>query len=290
MLHHHNHTSIKPARVVILGSSGFIAQAIQRKLTEHKIPTLPLSRLDLDLTNSSASERLSSLLLPTDSLLFVAAKAPVKNDAMMLENLVMAKCVDEALQRSEIQHLVYISSDAVYADGTEPLHEGSCAQPTSLHGIMHLSREIMLRNAWHGPLCILRPTLVYGNGDPHNGYGPNRFLRLAKRGEDIVLFGEGEELRDHVWVEDVAEITWQAILRKSSGTLNIATGTVISFKAIAELILNLVGSASRLKGSQRVGPMPHNGYRAFGTESICRAFPEFHYRLLSDYLMNEINN
>ena len=28
-------------------------------------------------------------------------------------------------------------------------------------------------------LCIVRPTLVYGANDPHNGYGPNKFIRLA---------------------------------------------------------------------------------------------------------------
>ena len=47
-------------------------------------------------------------------------------------------------------------------------------------------------------LAILRPTLIYGAGDPHNGYGPNRFRRLAATGKPIILFGEGEERRDHV--------------------------------------------------------------------------------------------
>jgi nucleoside-diphosphate-sugar epimerase len=41
-------------------------------------------------------------------------------------------------------------------------------------------------------------------GDPHNGYGPNRFRRLAAAGQEIVLFGGGEERRDHVLVDDVA--------------------------------------------------------------------------------------
>jgi len=48
------------------------------------------------------------------------------------------------------------------------------------------------------PLAILRPTLVYGAGDPHNGYGPNRFRRLASANQPIVLFGEGEERRPAV--------------------------------------------------------------------------------------------
>ena len=49
---------------------------------------------------------------------------------------------------------------------------------------------------------ILRPTLIYGEGDPHNGYGPNKFMRLAKKNEDILLFGKGEELRDHININE----------------------------------------------------------------------------------------
>ena len=69
---------------------------------------------------------------------------------------------------------------------------------------MHLVREVMLRSALTAPLAILRPTLLYGAADPHNGYGPNRFRRLAAAGQDIVLFGEGEEQRDHVLI-----VTWE---------------------------------------------------------------------------------
>ena len=54
-------------------------------------------------------------------------------------------------------------------------------------------------------LCIVRPTLVYGEGDPHNGYGPNRFIKLIKK-KPIELFGRGEELRDHVWINDVSRL------------------------------------------------------------------------------------
>ncbi len=73
---------------------------------------------------------------------------------------------------------------------------------------------------------MLRPTLIYGAADPHNGYGPNRFCRLAAAGEEIVLFGEGEERRDHVAVEDVAEIAFRVLMRRSRGVLNLATGDV----------------------------------------------------------------
>jgi nucleoside-diphosphate-sugar epimerase len=136
----------------------------------------------------------------------------------------------------------------------------------------------MLRTAAGAiPLAILRPTLVYGAGDPHNGYGPNKFRRQANRGEPIVLFGEGEEVRDHVDVDDIARITSLVLDRRSSGVLNIATGNVASFRTVAEKVAALAPRRVAITGSPRNGPMPHNGYRPFDPAATIAAFPEFRY-------------
>jgi len=148
-----------------------------------------------------------------------------------------------------------------------------------------LAREVMLRAACKGPLCFLRPTLIYGVEDPHNGYGPNRFIRQLKKGEDILLFGEGEEKRDHVWIQDVAELTCRVLCHQSTGSLNIATGTVVSFHEIAEQIIQLAPNSSQIKGSVRSGPMPHNGFRPFDPTATKIAFPDFSYTQLSDGLV-----
>ena len=286
LLNHLFNVSTKPTRVVILGSAGFVASAVQRRLEALGAPLLAVPRTKLDLMSKDAGERLAALLRPDDALLFVAAKAPVKTEAMLIENLRMGKAVCEALGRTPVNHAIYISSDAVYADSNHPLTERSCAQPGSLHGVMHLAREVMLANAWEGSLCLLRPTLIYGAGDPHNGYGPNRFLRLAAAGEDIVLFGEGEERRDHVWVEDVAEIVSRVLFRRSTGILNIATGEVLSFHEIAEQLVRMVPRSSlQIKGSPRIGPMPHNGYRPFDVAATYETFPDFRYTALREGLI-----
>lgn len=289
MLKHLHTEPVLPNRVVILGAGGFVSSASQQRLEALNIPLLALTQAMLDLTHIDAVQKLASILQPNDTLLFVAAKAPVKSEAMLIENLRMAESVCEALKMAPVKHLVYISSDAVYADSNTPLTESSCAQPGSLHGVMHLAREVMLANAWQGPLCFLRPTLIYGKDDPHNGYGPNRFLRLAAQGEDIVLFGEGEERRDHVWVEDVAEVICRALLHGSTGILNIASGKIISFREIAELAVQLSSRNSTIKGTQRVGHMPHNGYRSFNVSSSYTAFPDFYYVSISDGLKEIMN-
>jgi UDP-glucose 4-epimerase len=284
MLKHLFDQATKPKRVVILGSAGFVGNACNQRLKTLDVPVLELPRTELDLTDSKSGDLLADLLRPKDSLLFVSAKAPVKTESMLIENLRMAEAVCHALRKATVQHLVYISSDAVYADSDSPLSENFCAQPGSLHGIMHLAREVMLANAWQGPLCILRPTLIYGEGDPHNGYGPNRFIRLAQKGEEIVLFGEGEERRDHVWIGDVADLTCRVLVHQSTGVLNIATGNVVSFREIADQVIQLIPNSSQIKVSPRTGPMPHNGYRAFDPAVTHQAFRDFTYTNLKDGL------
>jgi UDP-glucose 4-epimerase len=150
---------------------------------------------------------------------------------------------------------------------------------------MHLSREMLLRNDCSNlniPLTILRPSLLYGVEDPHNGYGPNQFFRLANKGQSIVLFGEGEELRDHVYIEDVAEIASRVIDKGMTGIFNIATGQVFSFRDVAEKIKKLVDPYIKIEFLPRSGPMPHNGYRSFDTSLIQSIFTDFSYTPLFD--------
>jgi len=166
----------------------------------------------------------------------------------------------------------------VYKDSPAPLTEASCAEPGALHGVMHLAREVALRGAHPGPLAILRPTLVYGLADPHNGYGPNRFRRLAATGKEIVLFGEGEERRDHVDVGDVAELACRMVLHRTDGVALAVSGEVASFRELAEFAAASFEPRVAVKVSPRSGPMPHNGYRPFDPRATLAAFPGLRFK------------
>ncbi len=222
-----------PSRVVVMGAGGFVGGAICRQLTEAQVPTLALGRGEVDLLASGAGQALAAQLRTDDTFVSVSAIAPVKTPAMLRDNITMIEAMAEALAARPVAHVLNIGSDAVFADSDGLLTETSCRAPGSLHGIMHLTREVMLGEAaGDTPLATLRPTLIYGLDDPHNGYGPNRFRRLAQAGEDIVLFGKGEERRDHVLIDDVASIVALCVAHCSSGVLNVATGAVTSFQEI----------------------------------------------------------
>jgi UDP-glucose 4-epimerase len=276
MLEHLNSAPQKPARVVVIGAAGFVGGAVAKRLEQDGVAVLRVTRSQVDLIAPDAEKKLSALIKPGDAVVAAAAKAPVKDSAMLVDNMIMARAMVRAVGAAA--HVVNISSDAVYADSDQPLTESSCAEPGSLHGAMHLAREVMFRAEVKAPLAILRPTLIYGAADPHNGYGPNRFRRLAAEGKQIVLFGEGEERRDHVWIGDVAELVVRVLYRKSRGVLNVATGTVHSFRDIA------LKFSPKVKASPRNGPMPHNGYRPFDQAGTKQAFPDFRYTPLEEGL------
>jgi UDP-glucose 4-epimerase len=275
MLKHLNQHEISPARVVILGGSGFVGGELVKLLNFQKIAILNLGSKDLNLLEKGSELRLSNLLKPDDVLVFISAIAPSKDLEMMQSNILMAQTVCNALTKVPVHHVIYISSDAVYKDSTELISETSPAEPGSLHGVMHLARELALKAVCESKLAIIRPTLIYGLNDPHNGYGPNQFRRLATDGKNIVLHGNGEERRDHVFVRDVALLISKCISRGSVGLINAVSGQVVSFFDLANYIADQYFPKVSTLHQARLGPMPHNGYRAFNSSSLQLAFPEF---------------
>ncbi len=273
-----NSAATTPERVVVIGAGGFVGSAIVAAAEGHGFSVQPLGRTDIDLLADDAGERLCGVLRPSDAVVFVSARAPCKDYTMFEQNILMAKNALDGLRGQPLAQLLYISSDAVYQDSVTPLTESSVTAPDNLHGQMHVARETMFRATLADvPFAALRPTLIYGAGDPHNGYGPNRFRRLVLAGETIHLFGNGEERRDHVSVRDVAELAARMLEYRTTGVLNAVTGRVASFLDLAEMTIGFSNAAIEIERLPRAGPMPHDGFRPFDPSEVARLFPDFEF-------------
>jgi UDP-glucose 4-epimerase len=284
MLTHHNTAPAPPARVVIIGAGGFVGSAIAKELARARIPTHGITRKQVDLVAGDGADALKAQISADDTVIFVSAIAPARNAAQLMANLRMAEAACAAFAAVPPAHLIYISSDAIYADEANPVTERSAVAPSTTHGMMHAARELMFRSEYRGPLACLRPTLIYGAADPHSGYGPNRFRRQAAKGEPITIFGEGEERRDHIAVEDVARLTVRMALHRSSGALNAVTGTATPFGEIAHMVAAQFTPPAQVISVPRPGPRPHLLHRFFDIADCYKSFPDFHFEPLSSGL------
>jgi len=275
-LTHHHSRPVDPARVVVLGGHGFVGGALRAALERAGIAVVAPRRAELDLAADGAGDRLAGLLRPTDTVVLLAALTPDKGRGVgpVLANLAIGAAAAAALEKTTPAHVVYFSSDAVYPTDVGRVTEESCAEPPDLYGMMHLAREVLVKTASRAPVAVLRPTLVYGAADTHNSYGPNRLRRAARKEGRITLFGEGEEMRDHVLVDDLAALALLVLRHRSRGTLNVATGRSISYAELARKVAARFDRPPEIAGTPRQTPIAH---RHFDVTALHRAFPAFRF-------------
>jgi UDP-glucose 4-epimerase len=149
--------------------------------------------------------------------------------------------------------IVFASSRLVYAPGLQtPVGESAPTKPISIYGIHKLAGEhyhLLYERMYGIRTAVLRITNPYG---PHqrpeqNRYGIiNWFIQQALRGQELNVYGDGHQLRDYVHIEDVVRALMSAGERETAdGTiLNIGSGTPVSFRQMADLIVECAASGS----------------------------------------------
>jgi nucleoside-diphosphate-sugar epimerase len=114
----------------------------------------------------------------------------------------------------------------------------------SVYAVTKLATENYLRvyGKINGvPVTILRYSTVYGPGELGHRAIPN-FIQAVMAGQSPVIHGDGSEIRDYVFIDDVVKATVSAILLRPDQTLNIGSGKGYTVKQIAEKIGSLLAS------------------------------------------------
>lgn len=274
-------------RLIIIGSRGFIGSEVLVAARESEFENvIGISREDCDLESQESIKFLSSLIHSEDTIVFSAANVPCRDSASLIRNLHMLKNFISACATVIPRLVVYVSSDAVYADSLHPLTEESLRSPLTLHGCMHFTRELMLEeSSLKDRLAILRPTITYGPSDPHNSYGPCRFARQIRRREPINIFGLGEEKRDFIDVRDVAKAIIEISEQGFVGCLNVVSGELTSFYETAHILNEEAFDLNQpIVSVPRNGPMPHLGLRQFDNSKLRKVIPHFQITSIKDGL------
>lgn len=140
-----------------------------------------------------------------------------------------------------VKKFIYASSASVYGDDTDfPSVEDSSKNPMTvsavnkLHGEYYCSKWSTL---YHLDTVSIRMSNVYGpRQDPENGGAVAAFIEKLSEGSGIIIYGDGEQLRDFIYVEDVADAVYKAANIKFSGVLNLSTGKATSINHLVKII------------------------------------------------------
>ena len=145
-----------------------------------------------------------------------------------------------------------------------PVSEAHPTQPTDVNGINKLAGEwyhIVYNNVYGIRACSLRLTNTYG---PRHHMRTSRqgvlswFIRLAIDGATIKLFGDGSQVRDFNYVDDVVEALLLAMASEDTNgqVYNLGSGEPTTLKEAAELAIEVAGS-----GSMEFAPFPEQQRR-----------------------------
>ncbi|MFO7177979.1 MAG: NAD(P)-dependent oxidoreductase [Pseudomonadota bacterium] len=227
-------------RILVIGSQGFVGRALKSLLAERGAEPVGVGApgtsadYEVDLTVSSYDpEALAERVGAVDGVIYLAARITrgscVNAEARQNLRVIADSAVRtfEAFHERYRAHFVYCSSIKVYGPSEAPLAPEAPVirpEPFSYGSAKALAERLLATSALRtgGRFAVVRPSFIYGPTQRADNAIPI-FLSACFAGKAPVVFGHGRELRDDVFVRDVAECLAEACLRRETGIFN-ATG------------------------------------------------------------------
>lgn len=163
-------------------------------------------------------------------------------------NVIGTLRVLEAAREHGIARVVFSSSAGIFGElKTLPIAEDHPQDPDSPYGASKLAAEKMclVYNKLYGMKNVcLRYFNVYGVRQRYDAYGNviPIFAERMLRGQEVTIFGDGEQTRDFVHARDVAQANYRAGLSESAaGSFNVGSGARIAINRLAEMMTDMAG-------------------------------------------------
>jgi UDP-glucose 4-epimerase len=186
----------------------------------------------------------------TDAVVHLAAITSVlqsKNDpdSCFRTNVLATHYLLERCREIECARVVFASSNAVVGDvGRAEIHEEMALRPLTPYGATKAAAEMLLSayGASYGLIPVaLRFSNIYGAGMQDKDSVVARLMRAALSGTGIDIYGDGEQLRDYVYVSDACAAIELGLARSAPAVLAIGSGHSVSMNEMHRLACAATG-------------------------------------------------
>lgn len=267
-------------RFLITGGAGFLGSSLANRLAAdgHEVRVLDdlssgnrdFLSLTVHFTRGDVNNipQLWSMLQEVDCVYHLAARVSVAQSILYprdynLVNVGGTVSLMEAMRDAGIRRVVLASSGAIYGhQNRQPVQESDTVHPDSPYAVSKWSAEQYVHTIgelWHIETVALRIFNAYGPRQAlpvsHAPVVP-RFLQQALTGGSLVLFGDGRQTRDFVYVDDVVNALVSAATAENVNrqNINIGSGVETKIDELVDQIERVVGRrVHRLYNNEREG-------------------------------------
>src|SRR5207253_2672646 len=245
------------ARVLVTGGAGFLGLHLVNRLcasgaevtvfdnlSEGNPTRLREIRVNLVEGNVMNEETLAGVG-EVDYIFHLASPSSV-----MLFNKNLQECFRETTEgwlnvlnfgkRISVKRIVFPSSGSLYGHTPLPQAETKEPRPTNLYAVSKLACENMIGALDDLPeVTVLRIFAGYGPGEDHKGFFASPvtlFLKKILNNEKPIIFGDGNQARDFVYIDDIIDAMIKSIESTFSGTVNVGSGVLHSFNEVVSIL------------------------------------------------------
>lgn len=266
---------------LVIGGEGFIGRFLKNKLRQkgHIVQTLDIAGNPTFKVNILDYASLQTAMNDMDGVFHLAAvtSPPQFETDLTLgfeTNVNGTLNILKASLEKGVKRVVIASSSAIYGDINEPGQEDF-----TIDGHNNMYATTKLFDEYLAKYFHLRKDLetvslrffnTYGIGENTKGMYSSvisKFLEAISKGELPVIYGDGTQSRDFVYVKDLAEASYQAFFKGKSGeTYNVGTGNSISFNELIAQISTVIGKEIEIKYESN----PFKNYQMFTKADITK--------------------
>lgn len=258
-------------KVLVTGGAGFIGSHLMRYLLENGYDAVALDNLtvgrrenllpDMELIEADVlSDRLTGIVAQGryDAIVHLAAQTMVNTSMDMPrfdaeQNIAGTINVMEAARDANVERVILASTAAAYGDVLEtelPIKETHKRAPMSFYGLSKSVAEQyldMYHKSFGIDYIVLRFANVYGERQGNGGEGGviSIFCNALAGGNDITIFGDGEQTRDFIYAGDIASgiaASLSAKPKAANVAYNLSTQTETSLRELVSVLGNIKGS------------------------------------------------